>query len=159
MGNPVYTLLNVTFGDYNIMEGLFRKGFSSNFVQTFMSENLKGYRRATVQAVRRKVLDVLKFESYFRAIPDDKRPSVAKIPDLEWNRHEKYKVMHNFQVIDEETGQIQDYRGSHYTNDYLTKDEYAEQIENELEPEVYTPKGKVINITITQVTHKKGFSY
>ena len=68
MPNPVFTFLNVTFTHYNIMEGLFRKGWGANKVQNFMSQNVQGYRRATVQAVRRKVLDVLKFESYFKTI-------------------------------------------------------------------------------------------
>lgn len=159
MANPVFPLLNVAFGHYNIMEGLFRKGWTANNVQTFMTQNVKGYRRSTVQAVRRKVLDVLKFESYFRSIADTTLPSHYKIPDLEWNRHEKYRILHNFEVLDLETGEIKTYRGSHYSNDYLSKAGYAQQIEVELSPEHYIIKGEILNISITQVTHKKGFSY
>ena len=141
------------------MEGLFRKGWAANAVQTFMSENVQGYRRSTVQAVRRKVLDVVKFESYFKSISGDTRPSVNKIPDLEWGRHEKYRIMHNFEVLDEETGEITQHRGSHYSNNYLTKGEYGDEILSDLDPDKYLMHGTVINVVVTQVAHKKGFSY
>jgi hypothetical protein len=159
MAAPVFPILNVAFGHYNIMEGLFRMGWAANVVQTFMSQNVKGYRRSTVQAVRRKVLNVLKFETYFRGLDPDTRPSTKMIQDMEWGRHEKYKVMYNFDVLDPETGELKHYRGSHYSNDYLSESQYGQQIDDELNAAKYIPDGTVMNIEVTQVTHKKGFSY
>lgn len=141
------------------MEGLFRKGWAANTVQTFMSQNVHGYRRSTVQAVRRKVLEVLKFESYYRGLPTDKLPSKHRIPELSWNRHEKYKVMYTFDVLDEETGEVKHHLGSHYDNSYLTEGEYADRIDDELTPTHYADQAKISNIQITQVTHRKGFSW
>lgn len=159
MANPIFPFLKVTFQAYNYMEGLFRKGWAANAVQTFMSGIGMGYRRSTVQAVRRKVLGVLKFESYYRILSEDKRPSVFRIPDLSWERHDKYKIMYTKTIMDPETGELHTELGSHYDNNYLTKGEYKQLIEDEIDPEKYIPGGILVDVTVTQVIHKQGVGY
>jgi len=159
MGLSVFPLLKVTFAHYNIMEGLFRKGWAANAVQSWMSKLGMGYRRSTVQAVRRKVLDVLKFESFYRALSPDKLPHKDMIEEFSWNRHEKYKVMYTFDVIDLDTGETFHQLGCHYDNDYLTKAGYGKLIEGEGDPLKYVSNGVITNIQITQVTHRSGYPW
>jgi len=141
------------------MEGLFRKGWAANSVQTFMGKMGMGYRRSTVQAVRRKVLNVLKFESFYRRLSANKLPHKSQIEEFSWNRHEKYKVMYTFDVLDEATGEIKPHLGSHYDNSYLTKSQYHDRIEDELIPSHYGDQAKISNIEITQLTHRKDYPW
>jgi len=159
MGVLVFPILNVTFSHYKIMEGLFRKGWAANTVQTFMRLNVHGYRRGTVQAVRRKVLDVLKFESYYKTLPSTKLPSKHRIPELTWNRHDKYKIMYTFDVLDMDTGESFPQLGCHYDNNYLTAGAYAKLIVDELDSTKYIPNAVITNIQITQVTHRKDYPW
>jgi len=159
MGLPVLPLLNVTFPHYNIMEGLFRKGWAANAVQVYMSDLGMGYRRTTVQKVRRKVLDVLKFESFYRALSPDKLPHKNMIEEFSWNRHEKYKIMYTFDVIDLDTGETFQQLGCHYDNNYLTEREYGDLIDVDLDPKRYVVNGVITNIQITQLTHRKGYPW
>ena len=159
MGLPVFPILNVTFSHYHIMEGLFRKGWVANAVQVFMTKMKMGYRRSTVQAVRRKVLDVIKFESYYRALSPDKLPHKSMIEEFSWNRHEKYKIMYSFNVLDPDTGETFPQLGCHYDNNYLTEREYRNQIEVDLDPKSYKVNGVISNLQITQVTHRKDYPW
>jgi len=156
MAGIIYSLLNVTFPHFNIMQGLFRKGWAANKVENFMKGMKMGYRRATVQAVRRKVLGLLKFESYYKTLSPDKRPVQARIPELSWLRHEKYKVMFEHEMLDPETGKLTWELGCFYTNEYLTKAEYNKEAVNIIDPDKY--KGFVFtgNVVIEQVIHRKG---
>lgn len=148
-----FALLNVTWPHYNIMSGLFRKGWSSRAVQTFMSENVKGYRRTTVLAAQRKALDTLKFESYYDKLSPTKYPSKARIPELTWNRVENYKIMFRYDRIDKETGEVTRHLGSMYTDSFMTSAGYRRVIDEELKDLEDKYAAFTANIRVQQVIH------
>ena len=158
---PIFPLpgLNVTLLDFNIMSGLFKAGMSSNNVQSWMSSMGIGYRRATVQAVRRHVLDLVKFESIISKMSQKEKPSKWVIAEENWIKPYRYKVFGNVEYIDGNTGEYMTQRWSMYSDSLLTPEEAINEMSHQLVAEHYKNALEFTSITVRQFLHKAGASY
>lgn len=157
--SAVYSFLNVTYHHFSTMSRLFREGWTANRVQTFMSELGMGYRRSTVQAVRRQVLDLVKKEGLIKSLSGEKRPTKGYISELSWERPYKYKVFGSVDVIDLETGETKPQSISFYSNDLKSKNEYLADMSTQLDAERYGVSIAFGQLTLRQIQHREDLSY
>jgi hypothetical protein len=155
----VFSFLNVTYHDFSTMTRLFREGWAANRVQTFMSGIGPGYRRSTVQAVRRKVLNLVKNEARIKLMSGTKRPSKRYIEEMKWEKGAKYKVFGSVDAVDLDTGETKNYNISMYTNDFKSKNQYLSDMSTMLDLEGYGVNVALINIEMKQLQHRQDLPY
>jgi len=158
---PIFPLpgLNVTLLDFNIMSGLFKSGMSANSVQNWMTDAGIGYRRATVQAVRRYVLDTVKFERFISKMLQNEKPSKWVIAEQNWIKPYRYKVFGNLEYIDGATGEYKTQQWSMYSDSLLTPEEAINEMSQQLVAEQYKNAVEFTSIKVRQYLHKAGASY
>lgn len=151
--------LNVTLQNFNIMSGLFRQGWSANKVQSYMTDFVIGYRRSTVQEVRRVVLDVVKKERYIKALMPTERPTKGMLVEMNWDSPYRYKVFGSWTVFDEETGEYYPESWSTYFAHLPTTQEVREDLQSQFLSDKYKETLHLDSIEIRQYQHKKGKGY
>ena len=151
--------LNVNKRDFNFMGDMFRQGMSANNVQKLMSDYGLGYRRQTVLAVRRKVLDMMKKENLWESLPENKIPTKGYFNEVNYSAPFRYWIHYDVIGIDSETGQEKTFTLSAFANEAYDKETMSNEILNQLNPDYYKEVFSFSNVTIRSVDHKSGLSY
>lgn len=151
-----FKILNVTVPHFAHMEKLFRVGRTANYVQNFMSGVGAGYRRSTVQAVRREVLGLLVKEERVKGLSGSMTPNKSQIAETEWSAPGKYKLFGQIDRTNEYTGVTERVDVSKYFSQMNTKDALIHDMFDQLEKTEYVVSYTYANFNLQQILHKKG---
>lgn len=158
-----YVYLNVTQQAFDIMKAMFKEGMSANAVQKLTSSlglnEGQGYRRSTVQAVKRKALQMFKTEYAWSKLGDETLPNKTYFSDLDYKAPFRYWIHYDIEGVDSVTGISKQYTLSMFSDEILTKEQMKEEILIQLNPEYYANLTYFINPVIRSVDHKVGESY
>lgn len=144
---------------YNIMEGLFRQNWAANKVQTFMSGIGMGYRRTSVQLVRRHVLDLVKKQGIVESMAADERPGKYALVEEAWESEYRYVTYGSQTFFDPDTGLEDTSPWQLYSNDLPTKESALAKL-YEMHILGDSKEGTtIIHAEAIQFKHKKGATY
>jgi len=144
---------------YDIMQGLFIRGWSGNRVQTFMSGIGPGVRRSSVQLVRRHVLDIVKKQKIVERMASDARPTKYHLVEEEWSDPHRYLTYGSQTVFNADTGLEETTPWQIYDDNLPNKQTALNQLfEKHLLDERYASK-TLLHAEVLQFKHKKGASY
>lgn len=141
------------------MSGLFREGMSGNAVQKIMSDYGIGKRRETVQAVRRKVLDMMKKEELWLKASPEKLPTKGYFNEADYSAPFQYWIHYNVTGIDIESGDEKTFTLSAFADSIDTPAEWSDYILSQLNPDYYQNIMGFKNVVIRSVDHKAGQPY
>jgi hypothetical protein len=153
------SVLNVTKQHYGMMEGLFREGQSANKVQNIMKGFGIGYRRSTIQAVRRSVLDVLKYEGRVDRLTESQIPNKSQILETTWKEPYKYKIYGTVDMVNSVTGETKTMEYSGYLENLRSKEEMTRDAYDKLTGSEYENITSFANFHLKQIFHQKGASW
>lgn len=159
MKNYLIEGISVGYQAYNIMSGLFHEKWAANKVQTYMSSIGMGYRRSTVQLVRRHVLDLVKKEERIRKLKPNQRPTKGHLVEMSWERHYRYKVFGEWRLLDPETGQYTTEEWSIYSDFLPNEEEVTQKLADQYVIGKTDPEGLIQEIVVRQYLHKIGTGY
>lgn len=155
----VMTYANVLYQHYKLMEGMFRQGLSANAVQVAMTGMGMGYRRATVQGVRRQVLDVFKKEHFIAGLAEDELPKQGHLVELSWEKPRKYRILGELEFYDEVTGETVKQVFSAYDDTLRSRADYIRMTMDENDPKQYGKNFVLTGVTIKSIEHRKDMPY
>ena len=151
--------ISLTVNAYRIMTGLFTSGWTANHVQKYMTGIGQGHRRSTVQLVRRFTLDLVKKEKLVRTLKPTQRPTKGHLIEMDWDRHYRYRVFGEWQLLNADTGEYTTQQWSLYADEIPTKQQIEQKLADQFLIGETDPEGLIQNIVTKQYMHKRGSSY
>jgi len=151
--------LNVSLSNFNIMKGLFNSGWSANKVQSWMKDNVTGYRRSTVQAVKLEVMGMVKHQYSWEHKKKDTIPTKSYFDERDFRAPYTYWIHYEADLLNEVTGEYETKQLSHFADTLRTTQSWEDEILASLNPANYKDVMSFSNIHIKNVDHQAGMAY
>lgn len=138
---------------------LYSLGVSANFIIREARKIGVSYRRQTMLSDIRELTGLMAKEAATRSVGSNVLFPKGNMVETDLRRARNYRVFGDVIYTNIETGESRSQVISFYTNDRLSKDDWASSFEEDKEESEYLPEESVSGLTIRSVEHNKGLPY
>jgi len=132
-------------------------GFSAHSIQNTLKETYgEAYRWTTLLDDYRGFIDAFKTSKVWGAVPEDKAVPLGDYTWRRWDRVPDFYLQGRAVVENIHTGEKYEKWISMYTDEHLTKGEYADMYAEEQEDNPSDPEWKTVSVTFEKFYRKRG---
>lgn len=143
-----------------LMPEFVRLGYSSRRITNYLiGEYGTAYRREVLLKDIREYKSYFVNEAYYRSLPRDKLPSLARVHETDLRRANVYRNFGEATIRDLETGRETYRTVSIYSDTLMTDEELEEAMSEEYEEEKYKDKEELVFFKRTSTFHNRGWGY